>query len=182
MQQIQDKQMFAKQTTTNDLKRNVESPGSVGYKRAKLASKLMKTGWGAPPKPQTTNLSLKVTQVKHLLAFHTTPKYFHCSSYRHYKYHTSGHLIFFGSLANPRIIMCTIYTTEQVTPIKFDSFIHSVNTYYLPTMCQAMSEVSGMQRWLRHKLSSQGAHCRMSWELQRQENILTPMAANEINS
>ena len=114
MQQIQDKQMFAKQTTTNDLKRNVESPGSVGCKRAKLASKLMKTGWGAPPKPLTTNLSLKVTQVKHLLAFHMTPKYFHYSSYRHYryKYHTNGHLIFLVVWLTP-ISLRVLYTLQS---------------------------------------------------------------------
>ena len=78
--------MLAKQTTKKWPKEECWVPGSVGYERAKPASKLMKTGWGAPPKPQTINLSLKVTQLKHLLAFHTTPKHFHYPSYRHYKH------------------------------------------------------------------------------------------------
>lgn len=57
-------------------------PGSGGSMGIKSANKFMKT----PSKPQTANLFLKATQIKHLLAFQVTPKHFYHSSYSPYKY------------------------------------------------------------------------------------------------
>lgn len=62
--------------------RGTGSSGSVGSMGIKSANRLMKT----PSKPQTANLFLKAIQIKHLLAFQVTPKHFHYSSYRLYKY------------------------------------------------------------------------------------------------